>query len=260
VTKHVSAKLPISRPHESAHAERRFLEGPKSRWFELLRALRVFGELIRGFRTLHFAGPCVTYFGSARFPESHPHYVLARTTATAIAAQGWTTMTGGGPGIMEAANRGAKDVGGRSVGCNIQLPHEQAPNPYLDAMVEFRYFFVRKLMLIKYSYAFVVLPGGYGTMDELFEIVTLIQTAKVANFPVILMGTEYWKPMLDFLRTMVTEGTIDAKDLGLLVLTDAPEEACAAVGACARKHFGTVKPPPAPRPSRLLGETALRRK
>ena len=245
-----------SAPHDSSRAAKRFLDGPKSRWFELRRALRIFGELIRGFRALHFVGPCVTVFGSARLAASSPHYALARTTAGLIASRGWTIMTGGGPGLMEAANRGAREVGGRSIGCNIQLPHEQVPNPYVDAMVEFRYFFVRKLMLVKYSHAFVVLPGGFGTLDELFEILTLIQTKKVSDFPVILMGVAYWQELLTFLRSMCTAGTIDAADLDRLIITDDPEVAAAALDQCALQQYGRPRPPTAaPRPSRLLGES-----
>jgi uncharacterized protein (TIGR00730 family) len=198
----------------------------------------------------------VTFFGSARFREGHRHYELARRTAAVVGQQGWTIMTGGGPGLMEAANRGAKDAAARSIGCNIQLPHEQTPNPYLDAMVEFRYFFVRKLMLVKYSYAFVVLPGGYGTMDELYEILTLIQTGKVQDFPVILMGTDYWEPMLALLRNMLKERAIDPADLDRLIVTDSPEKVSEMIGACARRQFGAPKPPPSRRPSRMLGESA----
>src|SRR5690349_7713061 len=160
----------------------RFLEGPQNRTSELIRAVRIFFEFMRGFRALHFVGPCVTVFGSARFPEDHRYYTLAREMGRRLGRAGFTVMTGGGPGIMEAANRGARDVGGRSVGCNIILPKEQAPNPYLDLWVEFRYFFVRKVMLAKYSYAFVALPGGFGTMDALFECATLVQTGKIRNF------------------------------------------------------------------------------
>lgn len=251
----MSAPASFSAPRDSAEASRRFLEGPGSRFFELLRALRVFGELIRGFRNLHFIGPCVTVFGSARLREDHVHYRLAREAAGAIASDGWTIMTGGGPGVMEAANRGAKDVGAMSIGCNIELPQEQQPNPYLDRMVEFRYFFVRKLMLVKYSYAFVVLPGGLGTLDELFEITTLIQTGKVNDFPVVLMGVEYWMPLLDYLRgTLVRAGTIDASDVGRLVVTDSPETAREIIRGCAIRRFGLPKPPHPRRPLRWLGE------
>ena len=171
--------------------ERRFLSGRRPRGLELWHTLRIFFEFIYGYRCLHFVGPCVTVFGSARFDEEHENYALAREMGRRIARAGFTVMTGGGPGIMEAANRGAKDVGGRSVGCNIELPVEQKPNAYLDRWVTFRHFFVRKMMLVKYSYAFVVMPGGFGTLDELFEAATLIQTGKIKSFPVILMGVEY---------------------------------------------------------------------
>jgi len=168
--------------------ERRFLEGPAWRLTELRRLIRIFFEFLRGFRHLHFVGPCVTVFGSARFPEGHRYYRLAQEVGRLAAEAGFTVMTGGGPGLMEAANRGARENGGRSVGCNIELPFEQDPNPYLDRVVSCEHFFVRKVLLFKYSYAFVALPGGIGTMDELFEALTLIQTKKVENFPVILVG------------------------------------------------------------------------
>ncbi|HEY8514414.1 MAG TPA: TIGR00730 family Rossman fold protein [Candidatus Binatia bacterium] len=206
--------------------ERRFLEGPASRLAELRRAIGIFVEFIRGFRKLHFVGPCVTVFGSARFPENHRYYALGRATGAELARAGYTVMTGGGPGIMEAANRGAKDVGGCSIGCNIVLPREQRPNPYLDLMLEFRHFFVRKVMLVKYSQAFIALPGGLGTMDEIFETLTLIQTDKILDFPVVLMGRDYWSPLVAWLRDkMVSESTIGVEDLELMTLTDSPEEA-----------------------------------
>jgi len=211
-------------------ADEVMLEGPRSRREEFFRVLQIGMEFIRGFRTLHFVGPCVTVFGSARFDENHLYYRLARTTGAAIARRGFTVMTGGGPGIMEAANRGAKDVGGKSIGCNIELPMEQKPNPYVDRFVDFRYFFIRKVMLVKYSYGFVILPGGYGTLDEMFEVLTLIQTGKVKGFPVVLMGTGYWRPLLDFLReTMARAGTIHPDDLSLLHVTDDPDDAAAFV-------------------------------
>src|SRR5437667_4900201 len=176
------------------------LAGPRSRTSEFVQLLRVMRDFLRGFRVLHFVGPCVTVFGSARTREADSNYHLARQMGAAIARLGFTVLTGGGPGIMEAANRGAKDVGGRTVGCNIELPFEQKPNPYLDRWITFRHFFVRKVMLIKYSYAFIALPGGFGTLDEIFETATLIQTGKIFEFPVVLVGTEYWRPLVEFVR------------------------------------------------------------
>jgi uncharacterized protein (TIGR00730 family) len=191
----------------------RFLEGPQPRSHELLRAFRIFWEFVRGFRRMHFIGPCVTVFGSARFGENHPYYRLAREIGMRLAQAGFAVMTGGGPGVMEAANRGARDVGGRSIGCNVRLPKEQRPNPYLDRWITFRYFFVRKVMLIKYSYAFVALPGGFGTLDEIFETATLIQTGKIRNFPLVLIGTDYWEPLLAFMRDrLVAQRTVDPED------------------------------------------------
>ncbi|MBX3473682.1 MAG: TIGR00730 family Rossman fold protein [Planctomycetes bacterium] len=188
--------------------------------------MRIFFELIKGFRALHFVGPCVTVFGSSRFPEAHRYYKQGRDVGAELGKSGFTVMTGGGPGIMEAANRGARDVSARSVGCNITLPHEQKPNAYLDRWVEFRYFFVRKLMLVKYSYAFIALPGGFGTLDEIFETATLIQTRKIQEFPLVLMGSDYWKPLLALLQdTMVREGTIDQADVNRILVTDSPQEA-----------------------------------
>ena len=202
--------------------------GPSPPPVRTLRAIRIFAELIRGFRALHFLGPCVTVFGSARFGESHPAYALAREVGARLAKAKFTVITGGGPGIMEAANRGAKEVGGASVGCNIILPTEQKPNPYLDKWVEFRYFFVRKMMLVKYSWGFIAAPGGFGTMDELFEVATLIQTGKNQNFPVVLLGVDYWKPLMDFLRnSLLANDAINPQDLHHMLLTDSPAEAVA---------------------------------
>ncbi len=235
--------------------ERRFLEGPADRGSELLRTIRIGAEFIRGFRKLHFVGPCVTIFGSARFTEDHPYYDLARRVGQAVAREGFTVMTGGGPGLMEAANRGAKDVGGHSVGCNIQLPHEQKPNPYLDTFVEFRYFFVRKVMLAKYSYAFIAMPGGFGTLDELFEIATLIQTQKIRDYPCILVGVDYYEPLMDFLlNRLLAMGTIDPEDLDRLVLTDSPEEAATIVREVGIRRFGLRYRTAAPRRRRFLFE------
>ncbi len=236
--------------------ERIFLEGPRRRLSELARAIRIFTEFIHGFRKLHFVGPCVTVFGSARFREDHPYYVLARETGRCLARLGFTVMTGGGPGIMEAANRGARDAGGVSIGCNIQLPTEQRPNDYLDTFIEFRYFFVRKVMLVKYSYAFVVLPGGYGTLDELFEALTLIQTGKIRQFRIILMGVDYWQPMLDFLKDrLLREGTIGEGDLALLTVTDSPEEVTRVIESCKECMEPVLRR--RPRPSKVLGEKRI---
>ena len=219
--------------------ERIFLQGPHTRGFEIRRALRIFFECLHGFRKLHFVGPCVTVYGSARFLEDHPLYEFARQVGTEISKAGFTVMTGGGPGLMEAVNRGAKDVGGKSVGCNITLPHEQKPNRYLDKWVEFRYFFVRKMMLAKYSYAFIALPGGFGTLDEMFEIATLVQTGKIKHFPLIFMGKAYWAPLMDFLKnTLVKLRTIDQADLDRFVVSDSPEEVAALVKEHGMKDFG----------------------
>jgi uncharacterized protein (TIGR00730 family) len=206
-------------------AERRFLEGPRERLAELGFAWRVFLQFIKGFRTLHFVGPCITVFGSARFREDDIHYQKAREMGRLIAANGLTTMTGGGPGIMEAANRGAWESGGRSIGCNIQLPAEQYPNPYMHRWVTFRHFFVRKYLLLKYSYGFVVFPGGFGTMDELFETATLVQTGVIESFPIAIVGREYYRCLLTLLEAMVQAGTIRQEDVDRLLVTDDPVEA-----------------------------------
>jgi uncharacterized protein (TIGR00730 family) len=226
----------------------RFLQGPQPRGFELVRALQTFWEIIRGFRALHFVGPCVTVFGSARFTEDQAYYKLAREVGARLARAGFTVMTGGGPGIMEAANRGAKDASGYSVGCNIELAHEQDPNPYLDRWITFRSFAVRKTMLVKYSYAFIALPGGFGTLDEIFSTATLIQTHKIQNFPLVLMGRAYWEPLLNFLRDrLLAEKTIDPDDVNHILITDSPEEAVAAIERIALNDFGLTY---GPRPKR----------
>lgn len=205
--------------------EQVYLDGPKSRSYELLFAWRVFRQFIKGFRNLHFVGPCITVFGSARFKEDHPYYIKAREFGKRIAELGLTTMTGGGPGIMEAANRGAFENNGKSVGCNIQLPFEQKENPYVQKSVTFEHFFVRKVLLVKYSYAFIIMPGGFGTMDELFETLTLVQTKSISQFPVVLFGKEYFKPLMDNIEWMAQQGTISKEDLRLVLLTDSVDEA-----------------------------------
>jgi hypothetical protein len=228
--------------------EVRFFQGPQSRGFELGKALGIFCELMRGFRTFHFLAPCVTVFGSARYGESYPQYGLTREVGTRLARAGFTVMTGGGPGLMEAANRGAKDVGGYSVGCNIELPREQHPNPYLDRWITFHHFFVRKLMLVKYSYAFIAMPGGFGTLDEIFEVATLIQTEKIRQFPLVLMGREFWQPLLDFLRgRLLAGGMIDPTDYDRFLVTDSPEEAIRLVTEVALHQFGLTYGPRAKR-------------
>lgn len=226
------------RPHPE---ETRFLEGPHRRDIEFLRALRIFFEFMRGFRGLHFLGPCVTVFGSARFGEGDWYYGVAREAGRLLAQAGFTVMTGGGPGIMEAANRGAKEAGGRSIGCNIALLREQKPNRYLDKTITFRYFFVRKVMLVKYSYAFFVMPGGLGTLDEVFETATLIQTAKINDFPIVLLGSEFWLPLIEYMSDrLAAAGTVDKADLGLFKITDSPREAVEFVREVGMARFGLM--------------------
>lgn len=215
--------------------EQQFLEGPRSRIQELIRVAGIATEFIKGFRTFHFLGPCVTVFGSARFTEEHPFYQEAQRLASRLAIYDLTVMTGGGPGIMEAANRGAREAGGISVGCNIQLPKEQEPNPYLDYWVEFEHFFVRKVMLLKYSCAFVAFPGGFGTLDEVFETATLIQTNKIIDFPLILFGSDYWKPLTSFIEdTLLASGTISSEDRSILHITDSVEDVASIIQAWTR--------------------------
>ena len=234
-----------SRPPLLRKNETIWLEGPKSRIYELGFAFRVFWEMIIGLRALHFTGPAVTVFGSARFKEGHRYYELARMVSAKVATNlGMTIMTGGGPGVMEAANRGAHEVGGKSVGCNIVLPHEQEENPYLDRFVTFRYFFVRKVLLVKYSYAFIIMPGGFGTMDEFFETLTLIQTGKIGDFPIVVMGKEFFEPLRKHLDHMVNEGTISPGDMDLLLFTDDPDEAVAHIHKYITDNYRIVKRKP----------------
>jgi len=207
-------------------AEAEFLAGGHGHAENTESAVRIFLELLRGFEFLNIDRPMVTVFGSARFKEGHPHYELSREMGRALADAGFCVMTGGGPGVMEAANRGAQEAGGLSIGANIHLPHEQRPNPYLDRVMTFEHFFVRKVMMVKYSRAFVVMPGGFGTLDEIFEALTLIQTGKMEAFPVIAMGTAFWQPMMQFFaENLVAEGTIAAGDIGLVQVTDSCTEA-----------------------------------
>ncbi|MFN8791524.1 MAG: TIGR00730 family Rossman fold protein [Bdellovibrionales bacterium] len=238
-------------------SEKRFLAGPRGRWKDFWSAVEIFIELIQGFRKLSFVGPCVTVFGSARIPEDHPDYQLTRQVGKLLAQQGFTVMTGGGPGIMEAANRGAKDVpGGCSIGCNITLTFEQNPNPYLDEWIEFKYFMVRKFMLTKYSHGFIAAPGGFGTLDELFGLLTLIQTRKIQNFPVVLLGKAYWEPLRVLIQERLVESkTIDRADSEKIVFTDSPEEAVQYISTLAQNDFG-LKLKSAPHPHRFLGESA----
>lgn len=225
--------------------ESKFLEGPRGRLLDLGRALHIFSEFIVGFRRLHFVGPCVTVFGSARFDENHSYYQLGREVGQELVKMGFSVMTGGGPGIMEAANRGALDMGGTSIGCNIKLPKEQRPNPYLSYWIEFHYFFVRKVMLLKYSYAFIALPGGYGTLDEIFETLTLIQTKKMTDFPLILLGREFWSPMVSFVKQrLLVDGTISEGDENLLYVTDSVDEAMRIIHDVTISRFGLVKAKP----------------
>jgi len=218
-----------------------YLEGPKDRSYELFFAIRVFRQFIKGFRTLHFIGPSITVFGSARFKEDHPYYALARECGKRIALLGFNTMTGGGPGIMEAANRGAFENGGKSIGCNIQLPFEQKINPYVTTSITFEHFFVRKVLLVKYSFAFLILPGGVGTMDEFYETLTLVQTKTITQFPIVLLGRSYFQPVIDYLHYMAEQGTISPEDINLVLLTDSVDEAMDHISKYIRTNY-SVKP------------------
>ena len=227
------SKLPdMSLPEwlsQLSETEQQFLKGKRDRGADLESAIRIFLEFLRGFE---FFGdidrPCVTVFGSARFAPGHRYYELARELGSHLARVGFAVMTGGGPGIMEAANRGAREAGGVSLGCNIILPMEQHANPYLDRFIEMDHFFVRKVMLVKYSRAFVVMPGGFGTLDEAFETITLVQCHKLVRFPIVAMGSDFWEHMRVFVRgALISEKTISPGDLDLLHVTDSPQEALA---------------------------------
>src|SRR5688572_26136528 len=198
------------------------------------------GEFVEGFDALADIGPAVSIFGSARVGRRNRYYGAARRLAAALVKEGFAIITGGGPGIMEAANRGAKEAGGLSIGANIELPFEQGLNEYVDLGMEFRYFFVRKVMFVKYAEGFIIFPGGFGTMDELFEALTLIQTGKVRHFPVVLFGTAYWKGLLDWMRdTMLAEGKISQGDLDWLIVTDSPEETVRVILEAYRERVAT---------------------
>jgi uncharacterized protein (TIGR00730 family) len=238
----------------SPKGESKFLEGPGNRWFEFFFVIRVAIEFIKGFRALHFVGPCITVFGSARFKEDHIYYKKAYDIGKRLAEAGVAVMTGGGPGIMEAANRGAYENGGISVGCNIELPFEQSANPFMHRWVTIKYFFVRKVLLTKYSFAFIVMPGGMGTMDEFFETLTLIQTGIIKNFPVVLLGKDYFQPLNKMLTQMVTEETISEDDLDLVLLTDDIEEVNTYIQNYVTANFDVKRV----KPSRLLREKILR--
>ncbi|MBP9187359.1 MAG: TIGR00730 family Rossman fold protein [Bacteroidia bacterium] len=236
------------------YSERRFLEGPRSRWRELKFLFKVMSEFIKGFQKLHFVGPCVTVFGSARFKEDHPYYQTTVELSAEISKLGFTVITGGGPGIMEAANKGAFEAGGQSIGCNIVLPHEQNENPYVHTSIEFKYFFVRKTLLTKYSYAFVIMPGGWGTMDEMFEALTLIQTGKIQEFPVVLFGKEYWKSLIALIDDMVFNKTVSAAEIKeYLLITDSIDEAIMHIKKHAIGKFD-LKTTTIVKPKKWLGE------
>ncbi len=218
-----------------------FLKGPRSRFKELFFTFKVQYNFIKGFRKMHFIGPCVTVYGSARFEPDSEHYKNAEKIGAELSKLGFTIMTGGGPGIMEAANKGAYEAGGYSVGVNIILPFEQKPNPYLHKWIDIPYFFVRKFLLMKYSYAFVVMPGGMGTLDELFEAITLIQTQIIQNFPIVIFDKEYHKELIEHIELMVKEESISPEDMDLIFVTDSAEEVVQHIKINAIKRFGLVK-------------------
>lgn len=236
--------------------EKKFFEGPRARWKELKYVGGIVMQFLKGFRTMHFIGPCVTVFGSARFDESHRYYQMAREVSAEISKLGFAIMTGGGPGIMEAANRGAKDSDGLSVGFNIVLPHEQVENPYLDKFVNLEYFFVRKELLRKYSFAFVVLPGGFGTLDEFFETLTLIQTGKIEQFPIVVMGVDFHADIINHVKRMIDEKTISEEDMDLLLFSDDIGEVVDHIRKYAERS-PNIKLSPARKTSWVLGEEKI---
>lgn len=218
----------MNRPGRRRRDPEPYLVAPKSRLDDTVGAFRILGEYLHGTQRLHDLWPCVTVFGSARLGEGHSSYELGRQVGAALAREGYTVLTGGGPGLMEAANRGAREAGGRSAGCNIHLPVEQRPNPYVDRTVTFHHFFVRKVMLVKHSVGFVALPGGFGTFDEVFEAANLIETGTIERFPVVLLGSEFWGPVIDVLRSrLLGAGTIGTPELAEFLVTDDPAAAVA---------------------------------
>lgn len=223
-------------------AEKAFLQGRRNRAADLESAVTFFLEFLRGFESFDFDQPCVSVFGSSRFTEGHAYYRLTRELGAALANAGFAVMTGGGPGVMEAANRGAKEAGGLSLGCNITLPREQKPNPYLDKFIEFEHFFIRKVMLVKYSSAFVVMPGGFGTLDEAFEVITLVQTNKLERFPVVsLGGMVFWSHLRKFMEKMLAEGVISPEDVDFIHPAESADEAVAIIQ---NRRSGILSSPP----------------
>lgn len=218
--------------------EQRHLEGPRSRRFERVQAFKVFREYLRGVQALHALKPCVTVFGSAHRPEAHPDYRLVRDTGFRLAEAGFTVMTGGGPGLMEAANRGAREAGGKSIGCNITLSREEEANPYVDQVVLFRRFFIRKVMLINYSYGFVAGPGGLGTFDEIFEAATLVHTGKIRDFPLVLLGRDFWDPLVSYFETEVRQGAMADCTMSHFFVTDSPADAVEHIREAGLDRFG----------------------
>ncbi len=254
---HVSAKdVAEQEIFELELPDRTLLSGPRGRLHNLATMFKVSLDLFRGFRALHFAGPCVTIFGSARTEPGSRYYELAREMGAVCARLGFTVVTGGGPGIMRAGNQGAFEAGGRSIGVNIELPFEQELNDFVQGSVTMRYFFTRKVVLVKYSYAFVVMPGGAGTLDEMFETMTLIQTGKLRGFPIVLMGKDYWQPLMDFVYRMAEAGTISPDDPELIFFTDDVEEARAHLQRHAVRQFG-LRRKQQQKPIAMLGEKEM---
>ncbi len=237
-----------------SNSESKFLREPLNRLKNFGFSLKVLYHFIKAFRKMHFIGPCVTVFGSARFGPETTHYKNAEKIGAAMAKLGFTVMTGGGPGIMEAANKGAFEAGGYSVGCNIVLPIEQKPNPYLNKWIYIPYFFVRKVILVKYSYAFIVMPGGIGTLDELFEALTLIQTKMISGFPVVIFDKEYHKELCHHIEIMVENESISPEDMDLLFVTDSVKDLVNHIKKNSINKFGLVKEKY--RPKWWFGETS----